>query len=73
MVKVDPEEVKKKNVFQICTRQRIYLLKGENDEDVDNWMTAIERAKAKFKSDANIRATFLRNTVDDEKPVSTQS
>jgi len=60
--KVDFEEVKKKFVFQICTRSRIYLVKGEDDEDVESWMSAIEKAKAKYRSDANVRQTFLENT-----------
>jgi len=60
--KVAIEEIKKKNVFQICTRSRIYFLKGEDDDDVESWIAAIEKAKAKFKSDANIRQTFLESS-----------
>jgi len=37
-------------------------VKGEDDEDVESWMSAIEKAKAKYRSDANVRQTFLENT-----------
>jgi len=59
--KVDAES-KKTFTFNIITTRRTYLIKGDSDEDVDGWISSIEKAKAKFKSEANIRTSFLRPT-----------
>lgn len=57
------DETKKKYIFEISTARRDYLCKGANEEEVLGWMTAIEKARARFKSDAAIRKTFLLPTT----------
>jgi len=59
ITRVDKDEVKKNFVFQIVTAKRTYLCKADSDEDVDSWIGAIERARATFKTDIQIRKTFL--------------
>jgi len=58
--RVDPEEAKKAFVFQIITPGRTYRCKGENDEEVESWISSIEKAKARYKSEANIRPSFYQ-------------
>lgn len=64
--RVGEDETKKKYVFEISTARRDYLCKGSNEEEVLGWMTAIEKARARFKSDAAIRKTFLLPTTIDQ-------
>jgi len=65
--RVDTATFKKKYCFEIATPKRTYYLCGSSDEEVDAWIDAIEKAKAKYKSDAMMRESFLTDSPEQPK------
>jgi len=63
------EVLKKKYCFEIATPLRTYYVQGKNDEEIAEWVKAVESSKAKYRKDLNNRKTFfdLKSENDDNK------
>jgi len=58
VTKANQQTVKKKFTFEIVTPNRTYYVSCASDEEVDQWMDAIAKAKAKYLSDVALRESF---------------